>query len=112
MKFLERIFFNDLKVILTWTPAVLVSGMNSRQRRTLEAIFASPTPKTLPFKEMESLFRAIGCEVLEGDGSRVAFKLRGVRVAFHRPHPGKEAQEYQVRAARDFFEALDIFPEQ
>jgi len=91
---------------------MLLSHMNSKQRKTLEAIFASPTPKTLPFKEMESLFRAIGCEIIEGDGSRVAFKLRGVRVAFHRPHPGKEAQEYQVRAAKDFFKELDIFPEQ
>jgi hypothetical protein len=85
--------------------------MNKRQRKTLEAIFASPPPKTLPFSEMESLFRAIGCDVIEGDGSRVAFKLRGVRVAFHRPHPRKEAQEYQVRVAREFFETLGIRPE-
>jgi hypothetical protein len=96
---------------LTWKLAVLLSSMNSKQRRTLEAIFASPTPKTLSFGEMESLFRAIGCEVIEGDGSRVAFRLRGVRVAFHRPHPRKEAQEYQVRAARDFFEELGVRPE-
>jgi hypothetical protein len=85
--------------------------MNRKQRKTLDAIFASPTPKTLPFNDMESLFRAVGCEVIEGDGSRVAFKLRGVRVAFHRPHPRKEALEYQVRAAKDFFEALGIIPE-
>ena len=85
--------------------------MNSKQRKTLAAIFAFPTPKTLPFSEMESLFRAVGCEVIEGDGSRVAFRLRGVRVGFHRPHPRKEAQEYQVRAAKDFFEALGIHPE-
>ena len=91
--------------------AVLLSAMNSKQRKALEAIFATPTPKTLPFSEMESLFRSIGCEVLEGDGSRVAFRLRGVRVAFHRPHPRKEAQEYQVRAAREFFEELGIRPE-
>jgi hypothetical protein len=85
--------------------------MNNKQRRTLEAIFASPTPKALPFNEMESLFRAIGCKVIEGDGSRVAFRLRGSRVAFHRPHPRKEAKEYQVWAARDFLEELGIRPE-
>jgi len=96
---------------LTWKLAVLPSVMNKKQRKTLEAIFAAPTPKTLPFSEMESLFRAIGCDVIEGDGSRVAFKLRGVRVAFHRPHPRKEAQEYQVRVAREFFETLGIRPE-
>jgi hypothetical protein len=85
--------------------------MNKKQRKTLEAVFAAPAPKNLPFSAMESLFRAIGCEVIEGDGSRTAFRLRGVRVAFHRPHPRKEAWEYQVRAAKDFFEALGIRPE-
>jgi hypothetical protein len=85
--------------------------MNTKQRRTLEAIFAVPAPRTLPFSEMESLFRAIGCEVIEGGGSRAAFRLWGVRVAFHRPHPEKEAQAYQVRAAREFLEALGIRPE-
>jgi len=60
---------------------------------------------------MESLFRAVGCEVIEGDGSRVAFKLKGVRAAFHQPHPQKETKEYQVRVAREFFEALGIRPE-
>ena len=90
---------------------MLLSIMNSKQRKTLEAIFASPTPKTLPFSEMELLFRAIGCKAIEGDGSRVAFRLRGSRVAFHRPHPRKEAREYQVLAARDFLEELGIHPE-
>ena len=85
--------------------------MNSTQRKTLEAIFTTPTTKTLPFSEMEALFRSVGCEVIEGDGSRVAFRLRGARVAFHRPHPRKEAQEYQIRAARDFLEELGIRPE-
>jgi hypothetical protein len=85
--------------------------MNSGQRRTLEAVFAVPTPKTLPWSDIESLFRAVGCEVIEGDGSRVAFRLRGVRAAFHRPHPGKDARSYQIRAAKEFFETLGISPE-
>jgi hypothetical protein len=85
--------------------------MNKKQRKTLLAVFTSPTPKSLPFSDMESLFRAVGCEVIEGDGSRIAFKLRGARVTFHRPHPGKEAKEYQIEAAKDFFKALGIIPE-
>jgi hypothetical protein len=105
------LFPNDAKALLTWMLAVLVSFMNSKQRKTLEAVFVIPTPKTLSFSEMESLFQAIGCEAIEGAGSRVAFTLRGIRVAFHRPHPKREAQAYQVRAAREFFEALGICPE-
>jgi hypothetical protein len=29
---------------------------------------------------------------------------------FHRPHPGKEAKQYQVRAARRFLERLGVRP--
>jgi hypothetical protein len=85
--------------------------MNKKQRKILKAIFATPILKTLPWNDIESLFKAIGCEVIEGDGSRVGFRLRGARVAFHRPHPRKEAQEYQIRAAKEFLETLGIRPE-
>jgi hypothetical protein len=43
--------------------------MNSGQRRTLKAVFAVPTPKTLPWSDVESLFRAVGCEVTEREGT-------------------------------------------
>jgi len=29
---------------------------------------------------------------------------------FHRPHPGKEAKPYQVRAAREFLEQMEVKP--
>jgi len=43
-------------------------------------------------------------------GSRVGFKKGDLRADFHRPHPGKEAKPYQVRAAREFLEQLEIKP--
>ncbi|MDL2316455.1 type II toxin-antitoxin system HicA family toxin [Desulfovibrio sp. OttesenSCG-928-A18] len=65
--------------------------MNSKQRKTLAAIFSSPTRKNMVWADIESLLLAIGCEVVEGDGSRVAFLRDGQKADFHRPHPGKEA---------------------
>lgn len=59
---------------------------------------------------MEALFVAIGCEVIEGRGSRVGFKRDGLRADFHRPHPGKEAKPYQVRVAREFLKKLEVQP--
>ena len=56
------------------------------------------------------LFLAIGCEIIEGRGSRVAFKQGEMRADFHRPHPAKEAKPYQVRAAREFLERLEVEP--
>ena len=76
--------------------------MNNRHRKTLAAIWANPTPKTLPWASIEALFVNIGCLVIEGSGSRVGFEMEGYRADFHRPHPGKEAKPYQVKVARDF----------
>ena len=76
----------------------------------LTTIFTDPTPKTLEWRRIESLFIAVGCEVIVGDGSRVGFKIGDLLADFHRPHPGKEAKPYQVRAAREFLEQLGVKP--
>ncbi|TBW40146.1 type II toxin-antitoxin system HicA family toxin [Azotobacter chroococcum] len=84
--------------------------MNSKQRSTLEAIFSKPTPASLEWVRIESLFVAAGAKVVEGNGSRVRFELNGVIATFHRPHPDKEAKPYQVRDAKDFLEKAGITP--
>ena len=84
--------------------------LNSAQRKTLEAIFAG---KVMRFARIESLLRHIKCRVREGDGSAVGFMHlpSGEVVRFHRPHPGNEAKDYQVRDARNFLQAIGITPE-
>ncbi|XQZ98815.1 type II toxin-antitoxin system HicA family toxin [Komagataeibacter rhaeticus] len=84
--------------------------MNRKHSRTLEAIFANPVSATIKWPEIESLLVAIGCEVIEGNGSRVKFISKGQMLAVHRPHPRKEAKEYQVRAVREFLTNLGIKP--
>ena len=98
---------------------MLLVCMNSKQRRTFTAIFSKPPPKTLLWRDIESLFRALGCEVVERGGSRVSFRYaiqyedKADDVAqgdFHRPHPGKEAKPYQVRKAADFLAKIGRLP--
>ncbi|SEJ24215.1 HicA toxin of toxin-antitoxin [Azotobacter beijerinckii] len=84
--------------------------MNGKQRSTLEAIFSKPTPASLEWVRIESLFVAAGAKVVEGNGSRVRFELNGVIATFHRPHPDKEAKPYQVRDAKAFLEKAGITP--
>jgi hypothetical protein len=92
--------------------------MNSKQRKVLEAIFSKPTPKTLPWNDIESLFKAIGCKVVEGEGSRVSFRYiivhkdrqEEAQGDFHRPHPGKEAKPYQVKKAVVFLTKIGQLP--
>lgn len=43
---------------------------------------------------------SLGAQRREGKGSGVVFYLGGVVASFHRPHPGNEAKEYQVKNAR------------
>jgi hypothetical protein len=84
--------------------------VKAAHRKTLEAIFSNPIPKSLEWRRIEALFVALGCEVMEGNGSRVAFRRNGKRADFHRPHPQKEAKPYQVKAAREFLELLGERP--
>jgi hypothetical protein len=56
------------------------------------------------------LLIAVGCRVIEGNGSRVRFEKNGVIATFHRPHPAKEAKPYQVRDARSYLENLGVKP--
>lgn len=84
--------------------------MNSKQRKTLEAVFRNPVSGTIEWAAIESLLVAVGCDVLEGSGSRVRFDLNDEVETFHRPHPAKEAKRYQVSAARAYLLRLGIKP--
>ena len=84
--------------------------MNSKHRKTLITVFSDPVPRSLEWRRIEILLLAVGCELIEGQGSRIAFKRGGLRADFHRPHPGKEAKPYQVRAAREFLKKLEVTP--
>jgi hypothetical protein len=84
--------------------------MNSKQRRTLAAVFADPLPGTVEWSAIESLLLAVGCQVIEGSGSRVRFVFGEMVATFHRPHPAKEAKRYQVRDARAFLIRIGVQP--
>jgi hypothetical protein len=85
--------------------------MNSAHRKTLATVFTDPVTGTLEWRRIESLLVAIGCDVIEGNGSRVRFERDGIIATFHRPHPpAKEAKPYQVRDARHFLDTLGVRP--
>ncbi len=88
----------------------IIRRMNSAHQKTLAAIYSVPTPSSLEWRKIEALFVALGAEVVEGDGSRVAVVLNGKRADFHRPHPGKEAKRYQVRDAGEFLKSAGAKP--
>lgn len=84
--------------------------MNSKQRKALEAIFANPVDGALEWSRIESLLVAVGCRVIEGNGSSVTFEKGGVRAYFHRPHPQREALRYRVLDVRQFLQQIGVKP--
>ena len=84
--------------------------MNSKHKKTLEAIFSSPVNGNLEWARIEALLVAAGCRVIEGSGSSVTFEKDGLRAYFHRPHPEKEALRYRVRLVREYLEKIGVTP--
>jgi hypothetical protein len=84
--------------------------LNATHRKTLGAVFDEPVVRSLEWRRIEALLVAVGCQVIEGNGSRVRFEKDGLIATFHRPHPAKEAKPYQVRDARQFLENLGVKP--
>jgi len=84
--------------------------VNKRHRKTLEAIFHTPSNASVVFSDIESLVIYLGGQVWERAGSRVKLVLKGVQWRCHRPHPGKEAKKYQVEQAREFLQQAGVEP--
>ena len=82
--------------------------MNSKHRRTLDAILADPVNGNLEWARIEALLLALGCRLFEGPGSSVTFDWQGRRASFHRPHPSKEALRYRVKAVREFLQRMEV----
>ena len=85
-------------------------AMNKAQQATLIDIFARPTRADIRWSAIESLIRALGGEVTERAGSRVAARLNGVTAVFHRPHPRPETKRGAVDAVRQFLTNAGVKP--
>ena len=84
--------------------------MNKTQRATLDAVFARPTRAGIRWSSIESLLRALGGEISEREGSRIAVRLNGVIAVFHRPHPHPDTKKGVVDAVRQFLINAGVKP--
>lgn len=84
--------------------------MSTRHRRTLEAVFRDPVSATIVWADVERMLVHHGATITERSGSRIFVMLDGHPAMFHRPHPQKEAREYQVREVRALLTLAGITP--
>lgn len=85
--------------------------MNSKRRKTLEAIFTDPVPADILWADVVKLFEALGATITQGRGSRVRVLLNDQRAVFHEPHPERETDKGAVKAVRDFLVNAGVTPE-
>lgn len=84
--------------------------MRAAHRKTLEAIFARPVRGGIRWADIEALFRELGAEISQREGSRVGVYLFGEVRVFHRPHPSPDTDKGAVASVRKWLEANGVEP--
>ena len=84
--------------------------MKRKHQKTLEQIFRRPTSGNIPWSNIESLFKALGADVSERAGSRVAVVLFGEVRVFHRPHPSPNTDKGAISGIRNWLELYEVKP--
>ena len=82
--------------------------MKPKHRKILERIFGRPVSANIKWKDIESLFIALGAEVSEREGSRVAVVLFNEVRIFHRPHPTQTTDKGAVSSIRKWLETHGV----
>lgn len=82
--------------------------MNKKHQKLLRQIFQQPVQAGVIWKDIETMLKALGAEISEGNGSRVRIALNDVRAVFHRPHPHKETDKGAVVSMRRFLKEAGI----
>jgi hypothetical protein len=84
--------------------------MKRKHQRTLEAVFAHPTSANVQWRDIEALFKELGAEISEHEGSRVAVVLFSEVRVFHRPHPSPATDKGAVASIRKWLEQHGVLP--
>lgn len=82
--------------------------MGKRQHKTLQTIFKNPVQSNVKWSDIESLFKYLGAEICQGNGSRVRVALNNEKAVFHRPHPRKETDKGALLSVRRFLENAGV----
>jgi hypothetical protein len=71
-----------------------------RHLRTLELICTRPASGNVKWADIEALFRYLGAQIRQAEGSRVTVILFGEVRVFHRPHPSPDTDKGAVADIR------------
>jgi hypothetical protein len=78
--------------------------------KTLKLIFKHPVCGSIRWSEIEELFKALGAEISEAEGSRICVRLFGDRRVFHRPHPSPDTDKGAVISIKKWLKDNGVTP--
>ena len=84
--------------------------MNKKQRKNLADIYEKPTRCDVSWRNVEALFKAIGADIFEGEGSRVSVVFNKRVLNIHKPHSIGNLKKYVVEKVRDFLNSIGVKP--
>lgn len=84
--------------------------MKRRHLVTLKQIYARPVSGSIRWSDIEALFVALGAEISEREGSRMAVVLFGQVCIFHRPHPSPDTDKGAVVSVKKWLESNGVKP--
>ncbi|MCP4624234.1 MAG: type II toxin-antitoxin system HicA family toxin [bacterium] len=85
--------------------------MQRKHLKTIEALYSRPTSGNIRWADIVSLFKALGAETEEREGSRIAAIFPGYMPAvFHRPHPSPMTDKGAVTTIRNWLKNMGIRP--
>mgnify|MGYP003131675932 CR=1 FL=1 len=80
--------------------------MQRKHLKTLNIIFTKPISANMKWADIEALFTALGADISERAGSRIAVVLDGEVQVYHRPPTDKGA----VASVRKWLDSLGYSP--
>lgn len=84
--------------------------MKPAHYKTLVAIYARPVQGGIRWSAVEALFRELGAEISEREGSRIGVFLFGAVRVFHRPHPSPDTDKGAVVSIRKWLDENGVKP--
>ena len=84
--------------------------LKRKHSATLELIFSRPVSANVRWADVEALFKELGADISEREGSRVLVRLFGERRVFHRPHPSPRTDKGAVESIRKWLEEHGVRP--